>query len=73
MVQRGAAWPLVKLPALLPSAALVCEARGIFLEEKTLLWMLLLTLIMTRLVFLPRIFVTQQDRQGIATPGVAKQ
>lgn len=43
------------------SATLVCKAGGVRPEEKTLLWMLLPTLMMTRLVFLPPIFVTQLD------------
>lgn len=50
------------LPVLPPSPTLVCKARAVFMEEKTLLWILLPTLIVIRLVFLPLIFVAQQDR-----------
>lgn len=53
------------LPALPPSPTLVCKARGVFLEEQTLLWILLLTLIATRLVFLP--LSHSRIGQGIAT------
>lgn len=45
----------------LASAASFACITGAILEEKTLLWLLLPTLIMAGLVFLPLIFVTQKD------------